>query len=166
MSLTAEDREERRFDRRERIRRRIANPPPKRLVKTQRQPVQRTETPQRPKRRLGRPPSPPRSEKRCPKCRAVKPIAEYGVNKTRHDGRQAYCQKCYRIAMREYREKRPQHEAATEGKKQCNKCSEVKDVSAFSASPDYLGGRRHTCRACVNAAWRLQHHRRMEAKYG
>ncbi len=35
-----------------------------------------------------------RSEKHCPRCRTVKPIEDFGIDRSRADGRYGYCRAC------------------------------------------------------------------------
>jgi len=43
--------------------------------------------------------------RRCPKCKAFKPLAQYGSNAAREDGLQFYCLECTRFYFREYKTK-------------------------------------------------------------
>ncbi|WAA67788.1 hypothetical protein [Microbacterium oxydans] len=42
-------------------------------------------------------------ERRCPRCGVVKPLPEFPRNRSRPDGRTAYCRPCHAERQREYR---------------------------------------------------------------
>lgn len=41
------------------------------------------------------------TEKRCPRCGQVKPLDEFGLNKSKNDGHSDYCKECTREMSRE-----------------------------------------------------------------
>lgn len=51
------------------------------------------------------------TEKKCPRCGEVKPISEFGINRTRKDGHTGYCKVCtsevYPAYKQKYRAKKP-----------------------------------------------------------
>lgn len=46
--------------------------------------------------------------KRCSRCRVVKPLTEFGVERARRDGRRNYCKPCAAAHLREYRQREPE----------------------------------------------------------
>lgn len=46
--------------------------------------------------------SPVEFEKLCPACRRVKPITEFSRNRSKANGRAAYCRPCHAQRLREY----------------------------------------------------------------
>lgn len=42
-----------------------------------------------------------REEKRCPRCETVKPIDDFGVDRSRPDGRHGFCRACRRPDSKE-----------------------------------------------------------------
>lgn len=42
-------------------------------------------------------------ERRCPKCDETKPVTEFPRNRSRADGRAAYCRPCHAANLAEYR---------------------------------------------------------------
>jgi hypothetical protein len=55
-----------------------------------------------------------RETKRCPRCEAVLPIASFGVDSHRGDGRHAFCRPCHRAYRRERARQNPERERATQ----------------------------------------------------
>lgn len=45
--------------------------------------------------------------KRCGDCRRKKPISDFHVARSRHDGRQPWCKKCHNARARRWRRKNP-----------------------------------------------------------
>jgi hypothetical protein len=46
--------------------------------------------------------------KTCSRCREAKPLSDFGPNRTRHDGVQAYCRGCARAVCQEHRRAHPE----------------------------------------------------------
>jgi hypothetical protein len=46
--------------------------------------------------------------KTCSRCRVSKPLAEFGVERAREDGRRNYCKICAADHLREYRQREPE----------------------------------------------------------
>ena len=42
------------------------------------------------------------TEKRCPKCKKIKDIEDFGLKKSSKDGRQAYCKECRNAYLKEW----------------------------------------------------------------
>lgn len=69
-------------------------------------------------------------ERRCPRCDTVKPITEFARNRSRPDGRGAYCRPCHRDVFAEYRRSPKGREAA----KAANLRSLAKRKAEFEAA--------------------------------
>lgn len=55
--------------------------------------------------RVARPPKPPKSlpvAKRCGRCGETKPLSEFAINPSKHDGRGSCCRPCHRAYAREW----------------------------------------------------------------
>ena len=55
----------------------------------------------------------PEGTKYCPKCKTVKPLSEFGVNRNSADGYNHYCKECFNERMAQVREAYREERAAT-----------------------------------------------------
>ena len=104
-------------------------------------------------RRLRRP-RPAPGFKHCARCDRDMPVSEFGENRSRPDGRQAYCRACFL----DYRA--VSHVPVTKTappKKRCEKCRVVKPIDDFRDDGRRQDGRARWCRPChdewLGARW-------------
>jgi len=107
--------------------------------------------PKQAKGKRGPKPKPLPTEKRCPKCQAVKPASEYYT--TRHGRPYTYCKPCH-IALANARRDRKKIMKETkmndtpEQMKRCKDCGETHPISRFYKDKSSSDGHRHACMAC------------------
>lgn len=87
----------------------------------------------------------PVKTKHCPKCDTDKPLAAFGRDASRPDGRYTYCKQCRRNPSRQDREVL---ELAEKGLKICTLCSKVKPFCAFDRDPSKSLGYTSRCKKC------------------
>ena len=98
----------------------------------------------------------------CNSCHVEKPLPEFNKNAAAPDGLYQYCKPCfraYRMGRRDRaREENPtprqarkklNQQLATEGKRQCSKCEEIKEASDFYSEASNKDGLASHCKACV-----------------
>lgn len=76
-------------------------------------------------------------ERRCPRCEAIKPIEEFGLNRARKNGRASYCQPCMRLFHAETLERRgrkPLSADQLERKRAADRATYYKDKDRWRAS--------------------------------
>jgi 5-methylcytosine-specific restriction endonuclease McrA len=86
--------------------------------------------------------------KRCPKCEASKPLAEFNKNPSTKDGLQRYCAECYKVVKRDYYARHK--ERLLQG--MAEKYKEDPDLYNGRTSDYYR--RNRDCIAQRHAAWR------------
>lgn len=92
-------------------------------------------------------------EKRCSVCGEMRQRTDFGVDRSRKDGRSYYCKECIAVrklaTARARRAKRIQQlvESPSDTKR-CKGCGEVKTVMEFTQNLWVVGGREHRCRDC------------------
>jgi hypothetical protein len=97
--------------------------------------------------------------KTCPDCGEDKDLEDFGVNRSRPDGRAYYCRICFRRRSNEhYRRKRTAagatvriREAVPDGHKRCPDCMQVKHVTEFHRARSQSGGYASYCKSCRSA---------------
>lgn len=67
-------------------------------------------------------------EKRCPRCRATKPVEEFGPNKSRKNGRSGFCRICDRLSKKTYK-RGPQGRVK-------DRQSKIKRMTAWQKTPE------------------------------
>jgi hypothetical protein len=94
--------------------------------------------------------------KRCPDCREVKELSEFGANKRMPDGRARYCRVCFRRrSTASYRKRRAEQGKTVrervevpEGCKYCPRCSTVKAKEEFGRNRAARDGLTSYCKSC------------------
>lgn len=101
--------------------------------------------------------------KKCRECETVKPVSEFGNNKTNKDGLTKNCLDCQNRLKREYCDKNresvrfwnrkhqplKEKEVFPEGYKRCSKCKVLKSVLEFSSHAGHKDGLCSWCKDCV-----------------
>ena len=93
----------------------------------------------------------------CPQCQQYLPCDEFYRNAAQSDGLAPYCKPCWREfcrvrharlreGMQDKRRRQPKEDA-----KQCSRCQEVKPVSDFYKSDQWIDGLHVYCKKCVLA---------------
>ena len=94
----------------------------------------------------------PMTEKRCPRCRTVKPLTAFSKNRNARNGHRPYCKPCDRDMKREARVRErtakglpPRFDPSIDRtrEKRCSRCRAVKPLAEFAR-----GGRQCYCRDC------------------
>ena len=96
------------------------------------------------------------TEKVCPDCRQSKPVDDFGLNRSRPDGRAFYCKVCFRKRSNAgYRGRRAsagytvrERIEVPDGYKYCPRCESAKPVERFHRAPKQSGGRASWCAEC------------------
>jgi len=105
-------------------------------------------------------------QKHCPRCVAIKPLAEFYRSSQTKSGRAGLCKQCDNARRKKERltpegKKRRRiayHKAKTRRSsrvgqsKQCNRCKETKPATCFEYNPQQRDGMRATCRQCLAPA--------------
>lgn len=99
---------------------------------------------------------PSNSGKKCNRCQAMLPFAEYGVNRAMRDGLQPTCKGCLRKAREQRalasgRVLRPQRPQVPPGMKWCVRCATTKPVADFYRSNSRSDGLGAYCKPCSHA---------------
>lgn len=100
-------------------------------------------------------------EKRCSRCRAVKPLDAFGTNAATRDGHSNYCRPCESARARERVDRqraarglpplvRPPAGLDRSQEKWCPGCHEVKPLAAFYRTRHASHGHYARCKTCVN----------------
>jgi hypothetical protein len=87
----------------------------------------------------------------CARCRNPKTVNEFGIDRSRKEGRNPYCAECLRALSREkYLRLHPTRPSpkVVDGKKRCNRCASLLTLEKFAPQTSGAGGRRSICRAC------------------
>ena len=103
--------------------------------------------------------------KHCGKCGQTKPFKEFGVNRARPDGRQAYCRPCFLDYRKDYNgsvETEPLRSAA----KRCTLCHVEKPLKSFRADRRTADGRVAYCHPCHDEWLQSRWGRRLEIPSG
>lgn len=90
----------------------------------------------------------------CPKCQQYLPRDEFYLNAAQSDGLAPYCKACWRefCRVRHARLMQDKHRAQQrEDTKRCSRCQEVKPVSDFYKSDQWIDGLHVYCKKCVLA---------------
>lgn len=94
------------------------------------------------------------SEKKCSKCKEVKPLDAFCQKADRKDGRNSHCRAC--DSKRRASLAKPKREVK-QGEKVCYTCKELRPFSEFARNTARADMMAHECKACEKA-------RRMERK--
>jgi hypothetical protein len=96
--------------------------------------------------------------KRCPDCDEVKPVADFGENRSNPDGLAWYCKLCFRRRANEYYVKKRaaegrevRHRVQVPGAKRCAACGDIKALTEFHRSVRQAGGYNCYCKPCRKA---------------
>ena len=98
----------------------------------------------------------PTKEKRCSRCRAVKPHSDFHRNRGMHDGYYAYCRACSIARKQEARVRAglpPVQRIDRTQEQRCVRCRTVKPLHAFPPNRNDASRPSTTCLDC-RAAWR------------
>ena len=95
-------------------------------------------------------------EKRCGRCRSVKPLADFAQDRHSRDGRQNRCRACCAVALRATRLRkglpvRPRWDDSSLDRtqeKRCSRCHTVKPLADFYRKRRSADGHTSSCRAC------------------
>lgn len=87
------------------------------------------------------------AEKRCPRCKAVKPVSAFGKHKGQRYDLACYCKPCANEYNRP-RKRKPRKWWEGTGVKPCAVCQAVKALSEFRRVKENKDGRSGTCKAC------------------
>ncbi len=68
----------------------------------------------------------PDPTKRCPGCKASKPLDAFHRNRSKGDGRQGYCKPCCRNCRRTWRKRNPEQARAEEGRRSARSVAQKK----------------------------------------
>ena len=99
-------------------------------------------------------------EKKCSKCKIVKPITEFHKNARSKDGYKSACKKCRtkenkkwwknnKEKEKEYRKKRKNEEKIEVDNKVCARCGKIKNIDEFYKDDASKDNRRVSCKECV-----------------
>jgi hypothetical protein len=115
--------------------------------------------------------------KPCPRCKQIKPLADYHKCAANKDGKQTYCKPCEADMQREYmarhaavialRRVEKLETAATTGVKTCTKCRVTQPMLSFYQHRGTRDGRATYCKDCQKAAsraWTAAHRERVKAE--
>lgn len=114
---------------------------------------------------------PSNSGKKCNRCQAMLPFAEFGVNRALRDGLQATCKPCQR-ALREDRARasgrvlRPQRPPVPTGMKWCVRCTTIKPVGDFYRANSRSDGLSSYCKQCSHEAVKASERRTRDRNGG
>ena len=95
--------------------------------------------------------------KRCPKCGETLPLESFPLNRSKDDGRGAYCVVCNRVIQRAYRERVAATPKIIPEFKLCTKCAVVKPRDCFAGNVTRVDGLSGYCGDCQNdaiASWK------------
>lgn len=97
--------------------------------------------------------------KRCPRCSSLKPVADFGRNRSTSDGLQKHCRQCraqlHDETFDDRKAKAQQLVAGTT--KECRTCHEVKDLNEYYVSVSAKDGRLNQCKECVKERKRAEY---------
>ena len=110
---------------------------------------------------------PRNSGKKCNRCQAMLPFAEYGINRAMRDGLQSTCRGCLREArlrraLAEGRLLREPPPTVPAGWKWCPGCRQAKPKTDFYTAPTRADGLASACKPCSMARSRASQARRDE----
>lgn len=74
-------------------------------------------------------------ERVCPRCGDLKPITDYPRNRSRPDGRSAYCRPCHNQVGREYRATEHGHDAVAASRRRSYERRKARFDAAVAALP-------------------------------
>ena len=83
-------------------------------------------------------------ERICPRCGKSKPVAEFGIDRSKASGRNRLCKQCVRMADA----LRPYHDVAVT-EKRCATCGKTKPASEFWRNPVLKDGLMSSCKVCA-----------------
>lgn len=88
----------------------------------------------------------------CPKCQQYLSRNEFYRNSAQADGLAPYCKACWReFSQMRYNRLMEEKRRAQEDTKRCSRCKEIKPVSEFYKSDQWIDGLHVYCKKCVLA---------------
>lgn len=90
-------------------------------------------------------------EKKCSICEDVKPLSDFGKNKTMKDGHRYECFECRRNKRTKIKKVVPQ------GFKKCGKCKNIKVISEFGVCIGTKTGLTSSCKSCLKEKHFIQY---------
>jgi hypothetical protein len=119
-------------------------------------------------------------EKKCGRCKIIKPYDEFYVDRNRKDGRTFACIACCKERWKDYSEKikaaRAPKVLVEPTEKLCRRCDQTKPIAAFGKRQERANGKavRSRCKECesiLHREWRLSNpnssrYRNLKSKYG
>lgn len=93
------------------------------------------------------------TEKRCPKCKTVKPLAEFGKNRSRPDGLTPECRMCAREAERRSRDRYRGMAKPKKDEKRCYRCKQIRPITCFGNDNGRRDGKSPDCNDCRHERW-------------
>lgn len=86
--------------------------------------------------------------KKCTRCKRLRDIQAFHVDRCRKDGRQPTCKECLADLQRIRHASRTARYQAPTGKKNCPRCKRCLDVSDFHVERGSIDGTSHLCKRC------------------
>lgn len=104
--------------------------------------------------------------KHCARCGHDKPLSDFGIDRSRPDGRRIYCQACTREMKRKYdlAKKPAPVQLAMPLTRICSICKQEKPLTAFKRGVAYQYGYRPQCLACYQDKYREADRGRLSRK--
>lgn len=101
-------------------------------------------------------------EKLCQKCKQIKPITEFGKDKSRPDGVFSYCKRCRLKNPEKYEE---WQENTQKGLHHCSDCKQWLTADNFSPNPTNKNNLHGQCKICSTARTKKYYHADKERAY-
>ena len=89
-------------------------------------------------------------EKKCCRCKEVKPVSKFSRAWSKHDGYNSYCYPCKTARKQESRNKWNPHSAKANIKIKCNMCEGSFPESEFYVNNARMGGLQRCCKRCYD----------------
>lgn len=86
--------------------------------------------------------------KQCTKCKKLKPLSEFSLNKTTKDGYSCWCKTCKQEYYKNTHKQQVEKYNIPEGYKYCNKCKTVRELKYFNKNCNSPDGYYSICTLC------------------
>ena len=111
---------------------------------------------------MGKKLDPNATEKVCTKCKEIRPMDQYHLNKKSADGHQSRCKTCCSDTVMYTPEQQQKNRESRQGLKKCCQCKEIKTLAEFYSLKTSWDGLQGRCSECAKEATRQSYKKNPE----